>query len=100
VSKFEVLLEGERGQACRTEAGDGEVLKQCGNPRCVDCALRAAVAGLKARGATIDRAVLIHAAAGDKSVESEPAADVIDDLLTGKRTGTFRKDSGPTAPGR
>ena len=76
--RVEVVAVG--GHGCQREVKDGGTVTGCGGSYCPDCAAREFVDGLKRRG-HIERATLTHWP-GTKE-------EVIDDLLTGKRKGSF-----------
>jgi hypothetical protein len=89
---FRITIEGAGNHGCGREAKDGETVKRCGYPGCVDCAAVELVNQLKAQGALSGQgiAILEHwpvpGAAG--SIRTEKPGP-IDDLVTGKRSGSF-----------
>lgn len=88
---FRVEVTGVGGHGCQRQVKDGELLQQfCGMSGCPDCIAREFVRDLKRAGVFFNTgncdgyeggAVLRHWP-GSKS-------EVVDDLLTGKRTGSF-----------
>ena len=81
MGKFVVNVQAVGGHGCQREKKDGETVEGCGLPACPDCAARGLVKTLKSMGCSIESATLTHWP-GDPST-------VVDDLLSGKRTGSF-----------
>jgi hypothetical protein len=78
--KVEVIAVGPHG--CDRETKDGETVEPCGNEeRCPDCMTRALVDTIKESGMEIEKATFTH--------WPGTASEVEDDLLTGKRKGSF-----------
>lgn len=77
--KIEVMAAG--GHGCRRDVKDGEVVEGCGNDTCPDCTTRRFVADLRRKGNSLVSATLTHWPGQTGEVE--------DDLLTGKRKGSF-----------
>lgn len=81
---FRVEVEAVGGHGCQREVKDGEVVTGCGQPSCPDCITREYVAKLRSTGAYFEQggyAKLTHWP-GQQSA-------VVDDLLTGVRSGSF-----------
>lgn len=84
MGQFKVEVVAVGGHGCQRETvKDGGLLQQyCGNPTCPDCIAREFIRDLKRAGIyNIESATLTHWP-GQKS-------EVQDDLLSGKRTGSF-----------
>lgn len=84
-----VVAAGNHG--CQRDKKDGEVVDGCGSPTCVDCITREFVAKLKASGASFFGGYTDPELNGRATITHWPGApsEVIDDLLTGKRKGSF-----------
>jgi hypothetical protein len=86
---FRVTLEGVGNHGCGREAKDGEVVKRCGEPGCVDC-LSVEFAQKMKNAGSVYSAKLEHwpvpGAAGTTRTE-KPGP--VDDLLAGTRKGAF-----------
>jgi len=86
---YRITIEAVGNHGCGREAKDGEVVKRCGMPYCVDCQAEAFVAQLK-RGENVKVAKLEHwpvpGAAGTTRTENPGP---VDDLITGTRSGSF-----------
>jgi hypothetical protein len=78
---FLVTVEAVGGHGCQREIGDGEHVVGCERPGCPDCITREYVRRLKRSGATLNIATLTH--------WPGTPTEVVDDLLTGTRTGSF-----------
>lgn len=88
---FRITIEGVGSHGCGREAKDGEKVKRCGSPSCVDCKAQSLVLELKAAGAwNVHTAKLEHwpvpGAAGTTRTENPGP---VDDLVAGTRRGTF-----------
>ena len=85
---FRVIVEALGGHGCQREKGDGEHVVGCEQSWCPDCIAREFVRRLKRSGQTVKKAEFVHwpADMAGYSVENE----VRDDLLSGKRTGSFK----------
>jgi hypothetical protein len=81
MGKFRVLVEAIGGHGCEREIKDGSEVYGCQSRGCPDCAAREFVAELKRKGNNVEIATLTH--------WPETDHQVIDDLLTKKRTGNF-----------
>jgi hypothetical protein len=84
MGNFRIEIDAVGGHGCERETKDGGTVKGCGQPTCPDCMARKFVADLKAAGMfsnTPAAAKLTHWP-GTKE-------QVVDDLLTGKRSGSF-----------
>jgi hypothetical protein len=81
MGKFRVLVEAVGGHGCQREIKDGSEVYGCQRRDCPDCAAREFVAELKRKGNNVELATLTH--------WPEQPGQVIDDLLTRKRTGSF-----------
>lgn len=80
MGNFVIEIEAIGGHGCQRELKDGEIVKDCGQPRCPDCMTRRFVADL-AQSNSMIHARLTHWPFQDGSV--------FDNLLTGKRRGSF-----------
>lgn len=82
---FRVEIEAVGDHGCQRNVKDGgTVVTACGHPGCVDCLVRGFVRQLEAAGVNFGNgghAELLH--------WPSTAAEVVDDLLTGRRTGSF-----------
>ncbi len=78
---FRVTVQATGGHGCMRELGDDATVIGCDRPHCPDCSAREFVRRLKRMGCTMDEATLEHW----PGTESQ----VTDDLLTGKRSGSF-----------
>jgi len=84
MGNFRIEIDAVGGHGCQREIGDGETVTQwCGQSSCPDCKARAFVADLKSTGNSIAKATLTHWPGMPSQVQ--------DDLLSGKRTGSFGK---------
>lgn len=81
MGRFLITIDGTGNHGCMRELGDGDTVVGCDRPGCVDCMARELVRRLKRSGATLETASLRHWPGTD--------SEVGDDLLTGKRTGSF-----------
>lgn len=81
MGRFIVQIDGTGNHGCMRDVKDGEAVIGCDRPNCVDCIIRECVRRLKRIGTTLDLATLTHWPDTDSEVK--------DDLLTGKRTGSF-----------
>lgn len=78
---FRVEVQGVGNHGCMREIGDGGVVIGCDRPGCPDCSAREFVRRLKRMGSTNLTATLTHWPGTD--------GQVVDDLITGERTGSF-----------
>jgi hypothetical protein len=81
---FRIEIDAVGGHGCSRETKHGETVKPCGQDSCPDCMARKFVEEMKAKGmfsSTPATAVLRHWPGTD--------GEVVDHLLTGKRTGSF-----------
>jgi hypothetical protein len=76
--RIEVNAVGSHG--CQREKKRGSKIEDCGQPSCPDCMARRFVAELKAKGASVNDALLIHWPNNEA---------IVDNLLTGERRGSF-----------
>ena len=82
MGNFNINVDAVGGHGCSRDVKDGEVVAiGCGQPGCPDCLARKFVAELKAQGQIVNSARLTHWP-GEKG-------QVIDDLLSGIREGSF-----------
>jgi len=82
MGQFRVEVTGVGGHGCQRQVKDGEQLQQfCGSPSCPDCTAREFVRDLKRIGVMMESAVLTH--------WPGTSTEVRDDLMSGKRTGSF-----------
>lgn len=79
---FLVTVEAVGGHGCEREYGDGATVIGCERPGCPDCITREFVRRLKRAGLQMKQATLSHWPGAPEEVR--------DDLLTGRRTGSFR----------
>lgn len=88
MGQFRVVVDAVGNHGCMRELGDGETVIGCEKVGCVDCITREFVRRLKRSGASVDIATLEHW--HDRNLPlPEPTGQVVDDLLTGKRAGSF-----------
>lgn len=80
MGNFRIEIDAVGGHGCQREVKDGGTVTGCGQPGCPDCNARSFVADFKKRN-DIKSATLTH--------WPGEAGEVKDDLLTGKRTGSF-----------
>ena len=78
---FRIEVNATGGHGCQRDLGDKQLVNGCGNPGCPDCIARRFVAELKASGAMVKDALLIH------WPNSTPT--IVDNLLTKMRSGSF-----------
>ena len=80
---FRVTVEATGGHGCQRErVKNGDILQNyCGSPSCPDCVAREFVRSLKRIGTMIRSAELVH--------WPGTSTEVKDDLVSGKRTGSF-----------
>jgi hypothetical protein len=81
VGTFVVNVKAVGGHGCQRGIRDGDEALGCGEDTCPDCTARRFVADLRRKGNSIVEATLTH-------WPGEPGA-VVDDLVTGKRKGSF-----------
>lgn len=81
MGQFRVEVTAVGGHGCQREVKDGENVRPCDNPACPDCMARKLVHDLAAHGCTVESAILTH--------WPGQAGEVRDDLVTGKRSGSF-----------
>lgn len=81
MGNFVVHVEAVGGHGCMRDIKDGEIVLGCDKPHCPDCIAREFVRRLKRTGSQVDVALLTH--------WPGTSTEVQDDLLTGKRTGSF-----------
>ena len=79
---FHIAIKAQGGHGCQRELGNGDVVEGCGQTECPDCKSRAFVKSLQASGAVVGGAVLIHWPGTPE--------EVMDNLLTGIRSGSFK----------
>jgi hypothetical protein len=85
MSRITVVVVGNHG--CQREKKGADELSTCGQPSCVDCITREYVAKLKAEN-NVQEAT-IHHWPGSSKKESGNAGDVVDNLLSERRLGSF-----------
>lgn len=78
---FLVQVKATGGHGCQREKKDGEAVLGCDLPHCPDCITREFVRRLKRTGAQVSEATLTH--------WPDTPTQVMDDLLTGIRKGSF-----------
>ncbi len=81
MGQFIVKVDAVGNHGCQREVKDGGAVIGCERPGCTDCVTREFVRRLKRMGATVAEATITH--------WPGQASEVRDDLLTGKRTGSF-----------
>lgn len=81
---FRVTVQATGNHGCMRDKGAGETVIGCERPGCVDCITREYVRRLKRSGANFDTG-------GEATLQHWPGteSEVIDDLLTGVRAGSF-----------
>lgn len=85
---YRIVVNAVGGHGCDRLAKDGEVRKfACGSPSCPDCRAADFVNKLRADGGMVASAELIHWPKDSPSGASMP--EIRDNLLTGKRSGSF-----------
>jgi len=91
VGDYRITIEGVGNHGCGRETKDGEVVKRCGQPGCVDCIAVEAVQKLKDAGSVYNgKAVLEHwPVPGAAGTTRDEKPGPTDDLLTGTRTRSF-----------
>jgi hypothetical protein len=77
---FRVEVQAVGGHGCQREKKSGEVVEGCGAPSCPDCITREYVSKLKASGASVESALLVH---------WPQSGTIVDNLLDRKRVGSF-----------
>lgn len=78
---FAVAVHAVGGHGCQREKKHGDSVGDCGNDSCPDCITRQYVTRLKMTGCNVQSATLVHWPGG--------AGTVLDNLLTGTRSGQF-----------
>jgi hypothetical protein len=86
---FRIVIEAVGGHGCNRTAKEGEGLgPPCVDAGCPDCAARAFVAELKAKGCSVQRATLTHwpiHSDGQGEIARSKPRDIVDDVLAAKR---------------
>lgn len=81
---FRIEIDAVGGHGCQRNVKDGGTVTGCSGGNCPDCVTREFVAKLKSMG------VFSSVPASAKLIHwPGQATSVVDDLLTGKRTGSF-----------
>lgn len=83
---FRIVVEALGGHGCQREKGDGETVIGCDRPGCPDCTAREMVRRLKRAGTQVKVARIEHWPA---DLGYDPEGQIVDNLLTGVRTGEF-----------
>jgi hypothetical protein len=78
---FRIEVKAVGGHGCQREVKDGGDVHGCGQMGCPDCIAREFVATLQRKGNSVNSATLTH--------WPGQAGEVVDDLLTKKRRGSF-----------
>lgn len=96
---YRITIDAVGGHGCQRGVKDGEtVAADCGSPSCPDCRARRFVRELMDSGNSVNKATLEHwpdpmlsgyGATAGQLVPRSDSAGPVDDLLTGKRTGSF-----------
>lgn len=81
MGQFKIEVTAVGGHGCQRDKKDGDEVDVCGNPNCPDCTAREFVALLKLKGNNVEAATLTH--------WPGQTSQVVDDLLTKKRSGSF-----------
>lgn len=81
MGQFRVELTAVGGHGCQREIKDGGNVRDCGEPRCLDCITRRYVNDIAKTGSTIEAATFTHWPGTPEQV--------IDNLVTGERKGSF-----------
>ena len=87
MSRITVVVVGNHG--CQREKKGADELAHCANPSCVDCITRDYVEQLKNVGGNSVQEATIHHWPGSPKKESGNAGDVVDNLLSERRLGSF-----------
>jgi hypothetical protein len=85
--KLEVLAVG--GHGCQRERGDGVAVLGCNRSDCPDCIIRECLRRLQRSGSTLHRATLTHWPASEPGLGYVKENEVVDDLVSGMRVGSF-----------
>lgn len=83
---YRLTLVGVGGHGCQRERGSGSSVTGCNRPNCPDCILREAVRRLQRANENLLQAELEH---WPEDLGYAPGQQVIDDLLSGTRRGSF-----------
>ena len=87
---FRIIVDAVGGHGCQREVKDGGAVKDdCGQPSCPDCAARGFITKLKAQGCSVAAAKLYHWPQIMADGLLRERGGPIDDLLSGKRSGSF-----------
>ncbi len=78
---FRIEVNATGGHGCQRNLLSGSTVEDCGIPGCPDCIARRFVATLRASGASVKDALLIHWPNGTPTI--------VDNLMTKTRTGSF-----------
>ena len=81
MGQFIVHVDAVGNHGCERSKKDGETVIGCERANCTDCITREYVRRLKRSGADVAAATIVH--------WPGQALTVTDDLLTGRRTGSF-----------
>jgi hypothetical protein len=94
--KLDVLAVG--GHGCQREKGDGVAVLGCNRSDCPDCIIREMLRRLQRSGNTVHRARLTHWPA-DEGLGMLKENEVVDDLSSGMRLGSFAPGTASHGPG-
>lgn len=81
MGQFIVQVDAVGNHGCERDKKDGEAVIGCERPNCTDCITREYVRRLKRAGTTVSDARITH--------WPNQASEVVDNLLTGIRVGSF-----------
>lgn len=81
MGEFLSTVKASGNHGCQRKKGDGAVVLDCGNPKCPDCITREYVRRLQRAGCLLEVATVQH--------WPETEHQVVDNLLTGIREGSF-----------
>jgi hypothetical protein len=93
---FRIVVEGAGGHGCDRHAGDMDQVYGCGSMNCPDCLTREFVKFLQDKF-PLSKATFTHwpkdFVARDGSMPYKDGSEIVDDLLTKIRHGSFPKQS-------
>lgn len=83
-----IIIETVGNHGCQREVKDGGTVYGCGYMGCVDCETRRFIKRLQQNGSIVEAKLIHWPIQGTQGQQLQPSS-VVDDLVSGKRTGNF-----------